>query len=52
MKQVKKEFECKPKCKFPKIEAISFACNKCIKHYIVHLTEKEKERILAILNER
>lgn len=47
-----KQFECKPRCEFPKIEGVIFNCDKCIKHEIVRLTAEQKEKILALMNEK
>ena len=46
-----KGFECLPRCEFPKIEGVTFSCDKCIKHIMIPLTEEQKEKILVILNE-
>lgn len=46
-----KQFECKPRCEFPKLEGITFNCDKCIKHIMKPLTAEQKEKILVILNE-
>jgi hypothetical protein len=45
-----KNFECKPRCEFLKLEGLIFGCNKCIKQEILNLTLQQKEEILAILN--
>lgn len=47
-----KEFECKPYCEFPKLEGVTFNCDKCIKHLMKPLTEKQRMKILVILNEK
>ena len=46
------KFECKPRCEFPKLEGVTFNCDKCIKHTMYLPTEEQKERILVILNEK
>ncbi len=46
-----KQFECKPRCEFPKLEGVTFNCDKCRKHIMYLPTEEQKERILVILNE-
>lgn len=47
-----KEFECKPKCENIKIRGINYECDKCIKHIMIPLTDRQKEKILEILNEK
>ena len=48
--ELKKEFECKPRCEFPRLEGLTFCCDKCIKHTMIKLTQEQKEKILVILN--
>lgn len=50
MKQ--KEFECKPECKKPKVEGITFNCDNCIKHMMILLTEKQKKEVLKIISKK
>jgi len=49
---IDKEFECKPRCEFPKLAGVVFDCDKCIKKMMQSLTPKQIEKILVVMNDK